>query len=100
MRFYTMQRGGEVFTMRWADVDLVDGWWEIPGEYTKNGQLHRVPLSTAAVGQLARRLQTARPNAVWVFENVQPSKNPNRQFGNVRYRGKKAAAVLSRAMHT
>jgi integrase len=96
MDFYTMQRGAaEVCTMRWPDVDLVDGWWEIPGLYTKNGQLHRVPLSTAAVGLLARRLQTARPAAVWVFENVQPSKNPTRRFGNVRSRGKKAAAFLS-----
>lgn len=96
MRFYTMQRGAEVFAMRWPDVDLVDGWWEIPGQYTKNGQLHRVPLSTAAIELLARRLQTARAGALWVFENVQPSKNPARQFGNVRYRGKKAAAFLSK----
>jgi integrase len=96
MRFYTMQRGVEVFTMRWTDVDLVDGWWEIPPKYTKNNQIHRVPLACAAVQLLARRLQTARPSATWVFENVQPSKNPNRQFGNVRARGKKAAAFLSR----
>jgi hypothetical protein len=73
-----------------------DGWWEIPANYTKNNRIHRVPLSGAAMELVARRLQTARPNAVWVFENVQPSKRSNRQFGNVRHRGKKAAAFLSR----
>lgn len=94
--FYTMQRGVEVFTMRWADVDLLDGWWEIPGKYTKNGVIHRVPLSVLGVELLARRLQIARPGALWVFENVQPTKKANRHFGNVRYRGKKAAGFLSR----
>ena len=32
--------------MRWADVDLDSGWWTIPGEHTKNGQPHRVPLTS------------------------------------------------------
>lgn len=95
MRFYTAQRGGEVFTMRWADVDLQAGWWEIPGEFTKNGEVHRVPLVAPAVELLKARHRSARPGAVWVFENVYPSKIPGRQFGNVAARGKKAAAFLS-----
>src|SRR5262249_34075785 len=31
LRLLTAQRGGEVVAMRWADVDLVAGWWTIPG---------------------------------------------------------------------
>ena len=46
VRLLTAQRGGEVARMRWADVDLDAGWWTIPGEYTKNGEPHRVPLTT------------------------------------------------------
>src|SRR5260370_162777 len=44
LRMLTAQRGGEVITMRWRDVDLETGWWTIPGECAKNGRTHRVPL--------------------------------------------------------
>lgn len=102
MRFYTAQRGGEVFKMAWEDVDLDSGWWSIPASIAKNKQLHRVPLIPAAVELLRARKAAARPSATWVFENVRPSrKNPQpieavRDFGNVASRGKKAAAFLSR----
>jgi integrase len=49
LRLITAQRGGEVAGMRWVDVDLKGGWWTIPGEQSKNGLPHRVPLSTMAV---------------------------------------------------
>src|SRR6185369_6104973 len=48
----TAQREAEVRTMRWADVDLVAGWWTIPAVRTKNGRAHRVPLSAPAVAAL------------------------------------------------
>src|SRR5262249_3419607 len=48
-RFYTAQRGVEVFKMAWPDVDLDAGWWEIPSDIAKNGVLHRVPLIAPAV---------------------------------------------------
>jgi len=96
MRLYTAQRGGEVFRMRWSDLDLDRAWWEIPGESTKNGEIHRVPLVAAAVELLKARQAIARVGATWVFENVTPSKIPDRQFGNVAHRGKKVAAFLSR----
>jgi integrase len=95
MRFYTVQRGGEVFRMRWVDLDLETAWWDIPGEFTKNGEIHRVPLVVAAVELMKARQTIARSGAVWVFENVTPSRIPDRQFGNVAHRGKKAAAFLS-----
>ena len=31
LRLLTAQRGGEVADLRWADVDLARGQWEIPG---------------------------------------------------------------------
>jgi integrase len=49
----TGQRSGEVAGMRWAEVNLSSGWWEIPGERTKNGLVQRVPL----VGEVFRILR-------------------------------------------
>ena len=46
----TAQRLGEVLTMRWQDIEQgSEWWWTIPGEITKNGLAHRVPLSPATV---------------------------------------------------
>ena len=49
LRLVTAQRGGEVFDMRWGDIDLDARWWTIPGSDTKNALPHRVPLSELAV---------------------------------------------------
>lgn len=49
LRLVTAQRGGEVADMRWQDVDLKGGWWTVPGEVSKNGLPHRVPLSSLAL---------------------------------------------------
>jgi integrase len=66
----TAQRPGEVFTMKWADLDLPDkweeagprvsGWWTIPASVAKNKQQHRVPLSTRVV-ELLRAAQAIGP---------------------------------------
>jgi integrase len=43
----TAQRPGEVFKMRWRDIE--DGaWWMIPAEIAKNGEANRVYLSEKA----------------------------------------------------
>jgi integrase len=43
----TAQRPGEVFSMRWRDIE--DGtWWVVPAEVAKNGEANRVPLSPQA----------------------------------------------------
>lgn len=44
----TAQRRWEVSHMRWRDIDMDTGWWTIPGEFSKNERLHRVPLTKAA----------------------------------------------------
>ena len=60
----TAQREAEVRTMRWAEVDLVAGWWTIPAARAKNGRAHRVPLSPPAVA-VQRALDFGRSG--WVF---------------------------------
>jgi integrase len=52
LRLLTAQRGIEVNTMRWADVDLDGGWWTIPATTAKNKLSHRVPLSQPVIDLL------------------------------------------------
>lgn len=96
MLFYTAQRGGEVCRMRWNQIDLDGGWWEIPASVSKNKQAHRVPLIPAAVELLTTRKAQARDGAEWVFEALQPSKviDDKPVYGNVASRAKKAASFL------
>jgi len=50
LRLLTAQRGIEVLSMRWSDID--GEWWTIPAEVSKNALPHRVPLSPQALAVL------------------------------------------------
>lgn len=54
LELLTAQRGGEIRKMRHADLDLNDrdAWWTIPATDTKNGLVHRVPLTPQVVALL------------------------------------------------
>jgi integrase len=71
----TAQRGGELRTMAWADVDLASGWWTIPGSRAKNGRSHRVPLSPPAVVLLRELPRTS----AWVFPTPRGSASGYRE---------------------
>lgn len=65
LRLITAQRGGEVFGMRWSDLDLPNAMWTIPSEQSKNKLPHRVPLSASAVAILkSLRAEVDRAMAV------------------------------------
>ena len=49
----TACRSGEARLATWAEVDLQDREWRIPGDRMKTGAEHRVPLSDAALEALA-----------------------------------------------
>jgi integrase len=51
----TAVRSGEARHMVWEEVDLDKGVWTLPAKRTKTRQLHRVPLSSAALAVLKRR---------------------------------------------
>ena len=73
----TAQRGGELRTMAWADVDVETGWWTIPAERAKNGLAHRVPLSPQALAVLnALPRQEGSP---WVFPTTRGSESGYRE---------------------
>lgn len=72
LRLLTAQRGGELLGARWDEVDFTTGWWTIPGERSKNGLSHRVPLSPQALSILRElhgyRESTRRPDRDGVLE--------------------------------
>ncbi|MCC7181164.1 MAG: site-specific integrase [Acidobacteria bacterium] len=57
LRLLTGQRGGEVHTLTWADVDLDGAVWTIPATASKNRRAHRVPLAATALQILKTRHQ-------------------------------------------
>lgn len=66
----TGARKGEVYRMRWADIDLEARWWRKPRETTKGGRVHEVALPMAAVQSL-QALRAAHADPVWVFPGKQ-----------------------------
>jgi len=71
LRLLTGQRGGEVFAMRWADLEqsATGVVWNMPT--TKNGRPHRVPLSKAAAAVVTARWHAGPedPDRVFRFLN-------------------------------
>jgi integrase len=52
MLLATAQRRGELAAMRWSEIDTEAKTWVIPGERSKNGKPHVVPLSAYALAVL------------------------------------------------
>lgn len=72
LRLTTAQRGGEVKSMRWEDIDLNTAWWIIPKEQSKNGLAHRVPLSGLALNIL-KQMKAISGESIWVFPSPRKS---------------------------
>jgi integrase len=51
--FMTAQRRDEVAGMRWSEINLDKGEWNIPGERAKNRKAHTVHLSSEAISLIA-----------------------------------------------
>jgi integrase len=51
----TALRSGEARGARWDEIDTEGRVWTVPAERMKEGKLHRVPLSNAALAVLAQR---------------------------------------------
>jgi integrase len=64
----TGQRREEVTGMAWSELDQAAAMWRIPGERTKNGEPHTVPLNTLAletIDKLAKGEKWPRRGAVF-----------------------------------
>lgn len=64
LRLLTAQRGIEVMSMRWEDIDVE--WWTIPPHVAKNGLAHRTYLSPQARAVL-EELRIGSDDSAWVF---------------------------------
>ena len=87
----TAQRGGELRTMRWEEVDLDGGWWTIPAERAKNGRTHRVPLSPPALSSL--RALPRIEGSPWVFPSPRAVSGCRENIGKAVDRIRKASGV-------
>jgi integrase len=63
----TATRTSETIGARTGELDLAAAVWVVPGERTKSGRPHRVPLSRRAV-ELVRGLDL-QPDATWLFSS-------------------------------
>jgi integrase len=96
LRLLTAQRGGEVQSMQWDEIDLDSGWWTIPGSNTKNGLSHRVYLTAPAIRILdeARKLCESK-SSPFVFQgprgghigNVQKAIHKIRDITGIAFTG-------------
>ncbi|MCE1225048.1 MAG: site-specific integrase [Geobacteraceae bacterium] len=64
---YSGLRKGRVLKLRWSDVDLVHGRFQIPTD--KHGDSHRVPIHPEAIKILKEREQVKQEGDVYVFVN-------------------------------
>ena len=69
----TAQRREEVTGAPWAEFDLPDQVWEIPGARTKNARAHRVPLSPLAL-ELLDEIREAARGSEWLFPSPRADK--------------------------
>ncbi|MGH8078704.1 MAG: tyrosine-type recombinase/integrase, partial [Lysobacter sp.] len=68
-------RPGELRQAEWAEVELDDAAWNIPGEKMKMGEPHLVPLSEQAVAILCE-LQPLTGRGKYVFPSARSPKRP------------------------
>jgi integrase len=69
IRLLTAQRGSEVHGASWEEIDRATGWWTIPGQRSKNGLDHRVPLSPQAL-RILKDLRNITGKSKWVFPST------------------------------
>jgi integrase len=62
----TGQRSGEIAQMPWSELDLINGWWTIPSERTKNGLPQHLPLVGEALSIL-RAVEMNKEDSPYVF---------------------------------
>jgi integrase len=63
----TAARTGEVTGAKWAEINLADATWTVPGERAKTGKDHVVPLSTGALEALKLIEQIQGLSAGFIF---------------------------------
>lgn len=76
LQLVTAQRKGEIVNGEWSEIDFETNVWTIPAEKAKNGQTHRVFLSTLAVEILARMQTLAQGSPYFMPSPTGAGKKP------------------------
>jgi len=66
LQLITGQRKGEIADAEWEEFDFINGWWTIPAHKTKNGTVHRVPLSRLSL-YILQQLKLISNDSKWLF---------------------------------
>lgn len=68
----TGQRRDEIAGMRWSEIDMANATWTIPGDRTKNGKAHVVPLSPEAISLIEAlpRMKDGEGDSAFVFSTT------------------------------
>jgi len=91
LQMLTAQRGGEVRSIAWVDVDLDAGLWTIPAEKSKNGRSHRVPLSPPAI-TILRALPRLK-DSPWSFPSPRATTGRRETIAKATARIRQASGV-------
>jgi integrase len=85
LRLLTGQRGGEVHTMEWPELDLTENAavWSIPSEKAKNQRAHRVPLAELAAEVLRTRLAVRDKKEDRVFPGLYHQREDLREMAKI-----------------
>ena len=67
LALWTGARRSNVQGMRWQDLDLNEGIWSVPGQFSKNGDPLRIVLSNEAIEILTQRRREKVVSPLWVF---------------------------------
>jgi integrase len=70
MLLVTGQRKAAVLSMRWRDIDIENGYWNISGKTAKNKKRATVPLARPAIEILLRRSSEALLGDEFVFPST------------------------------
>lgn len=93
VQLFTGCRRAEVMGMRWSEVDLDLGYWSIPPERTKSGELDEKPLNSVTLPILKRLKEKAAPGSDFVWPSKRKMNGP-REYPYAALRKAKELAGL------
>ena len=71
---HTAARVNEVLQAKWSEIDFQAGIWTRPADRMKNGQTHKIPLSTGAVSVLEKAVNLRNDSDLIFPSPVKPSR--------------------------
>lgn len=78
----TWVRPGEAVRVRWVDIDIDNGMWNIPAEFMKMKNPHKVPLSKEAI-RILKSMEPISRHREWIFPSIKaPLSHMHEQTAN------------------